>query len=478
MPQSIPLVVDLDGTLVVTDTLFESALSLIRQRPFSILSFLVWLVRGKAVLKSEIASRFKLDAGSLPYRADLVEYLRRERAAGRKLVLATAAYKGTAYSAAAHLDLFDEVLSSTESVNLKGTLKRDELIKRFGLRGFDYVGDSTADLPVWEACRIGHVAGHLNGLPPAALKAGAQEGERFAGRPSNLRTWVRAMRAYQWVKNLLVVAPALLNHHVDGEVLKALVITFLGFSFVASGTYIANDLFDLEADRRHPRKSKRPLASGEVSITQGILLSAGLLTAGFLLGVTVGKELVACLAVYLALTFLYSSFLKGKPIIDVIALAMLYTLRVYAGGLVTRAYVSPWLFQFSIFLFLSLAFIKRYSELRRSRLDRRLDAPGRGYRVLDLSIISQAGIGSGLMAGLVLALYVNEPGIEKIYPRPQMLWGVCPLFVYWIIRAWLIAHRGNMSDDPILFAFRDRVSYLVGLLIVICVLLGMMSNVN
>jgi len=469
--------VDLDGTLVATDTLFESVLSLIRQNPWSILMFLVWLSRGKAVFKSEIARRFTPNAESLPYRGDLVEYLRTERNRRRTIVLATAAHRTTADSVAACLGIFDVVLASTDAVNLKGKLKRDELVRLYGLRGFDYVGDSMADEPVWTACRIGHVAGRMRRLPRSVLAGGTQQGEAFSPRRPRLKTWLREIRVFQWVKNFLVFVPALLNRHWDGEILKALVIAFLGFSFVASGTYIVNDAFDLEADRRHPRKSRRPLASGQISVGSGLSMAVCLLLAGILPALTVGPQLVACLLVYLVLTLLYSSWIKGKPILDVVALAMLYTLRVYAGGLVSRAYVSPWLFQFSIFLFLSLAFVKRYSELRRTRRRQPSEAHGRGYLVQDLRIIGQAGLGSGLLAGLVLALYVNGAEIEKIYPHRDMLWGICPLFIYWIIRVWLIAHRGNMNEDPILFAFRDRVSYIVAFLVVVLMLLGLSPNV-
>ena len=205
------------------------------------------------------------------------------------------------------------------------------------------------------------------------------------------------MRPHQWVKNLLVFAPTLLNHHLNWEVLKSLLVTFAAFCLVSSATYINNDLFDLGADRQHPRKSKRPLASGDLPVLQGIFLSIFLLLAGLFLGALVGLPLEACLVGYLLLTSLYSSFLKGKPIIDVIALASLYTLRLYAGGVVSKSLVSPWLFQFSIFLFISLAFVKRYSELRRLFHEGREAAPGRNYRSSDLSIISQAGLTSGLL---------------------------------------------------------------------------------
>jgi 4-hydroxybenzoate polyprenyltransferase len=304
------------------------------------------------------------------------------------------------------------------------------------------------------------------------LAAGAQQGRIFASRRPKLKTWLRAMRPHQWVKNLLVLAPTILNHRLDLGILKSLIITFFAFSFVSSATYINNDLFDLGADRQHPRKSKRPLASGELSISGGIFLSLFLLISGLFLGAVVGLPLEICLVGYLLLTSLYSSFLKGKPIIDVIALASLYTLRLYAGGVVSKSFVSPWLFQFSIFLFISLAFVKRYSELRRLFHEGQEFAPGRNYRSSDLSIISQAGLTAGLLAGLVLALYVNGGEVQRLYPKPEMLWGLCPLFVYWISRVWLVAHRGNMHEDPIIWAFRDRVSYMVGFLMFVSMLLA------
>lgn len=470
--EDLPLVVDLDGTLVNSDTLLESTLSLIRQHPSSILLLPVWWCRGKAVLKSKIAGRFQLDAATLGYRRDLVEYLQAEQAKGRRIILATAAHESTASSTSDHLKIFNEVFASTDSVNLKGKVKRDKLVERFGMKGFDYIGDSKADTPVWAACRIGHIAGTMNRLPSAAVAAGARQGQVFATRRPGLKTWTRAMRPHQWVKNLLVFLPTLLNHRIDLAIFKSLIITFFAFSLVSSATYVNNDLFDLAADRQHPRKSKRPLASGDLSISRGILLSFCLLITGFLLGAVVGLPLEACLLSYLALTTLYSSFLKGKPIIDVIALASLYTLRLYAGGVVSGSFVSAWLFQFSIFLFISLAFVKRYSELRRLFHTGQDAAPGRNYRSADLSLIGQAGLSSGFMAGLVLALYVNGGEIQRLYPKPEMLWGLCPLFIYWISRVWLIAHRGNMNEDPIVWAFRDRVSYMVGSLMAVCMLLA------
>jgi 4-hydroxybenzoate polyprenyltransferase len=466
---SVPLVVDLDGTLVTTDTLFENAALLLRQRPWLILSMVLWLFRSKAALKSEIASRAQVKAEYLPFRPELVAWLQSESDAGRQIVLATGAHQVTADAIAVHLGFFHEVLATNDRLNLTGSAKRDVLVKRFGLGGFDYVGNSREDVPAWRACRIAHVAGrgHIPSGP-------AIHGTSFSGPRLEFGSWLRAARAYQWVKNLLVFVPALLNHHMDLRILADLVITFFAFSFTASGTYIANDLFDLESDRQHSRKRKRPLASGDLTISQGVLTVALLVVAGFGLGALVGMSLMIALLAYIFISLGYSVFLKNKPILDVVALAFLYTLRVYTGGIVAGAWISPWLFQFSMFLFLSLAFVKRYSELRRLRSLRKRDAPGRGYRLVDLALISQAGVGSGLIAGLILALYADSQEIQHLYPHPRALWCLCPIFVYWIVRVWIIAHRGNMTDDPILYAFGDKVSYIVGFAIVAAVLLAMM----
>ena len=468
---SIPLVVDLDGTLVTTDTLFENAALLLRQRPWLVLSMALWLLRGKAALKSEIAGRAQVKAEHLPFRPELVAWLQSESEDGRRIVLATGAHQITADAVAAHLGLFDEVLATSRRLNLTGTAKRDALVNKFGAGGFDYVGNGREDRPIWMVCRVAHIAGRGH-IPSVA----AMRGISFSDHPARFGSWLRAARPYQWVKNVLVFVPALLNHHLDLQILANLAITFLAFSFTASGTYIANDLFDLESDRQHSRKRKRPLASGELTITQGVLSVALFVAAGFGLSALVGTSLTMALCAYIFISLGYSIFLKNKPILDVVALAFLYTLRVYTGGIVGGAEISPWLFQFSMFLFLSLAFVKRYSELRRLRSLRKRDAPGRGYRLVDLALISQAGVGSGLIAGLILALYADSREIQLLYPHPHVLWCVCPIFVYWIVRVWIIAHRGNMTDDPILYAFRDRVSYIVGCAIVAAVLLGMMPN--
>ena len=473
-----PLVVDLDGTLVHTDTFLESVLRLIRREPASVFLLIAWLASGRARLKAEVAARIQPNPVTLPYRPELIGWLQERRGAGDRLVLATASHRSTAEAVAGHLGLFDEVFASDETVNLKGTRKRDALVARFGAAGFDYVGDSAADDTVWAACNVAHVAGNRP-FSDAIRLSGVATGRGFPDGPGGFRNtarhWIHAARVRQWVKNLLVFVPALLNRS-SLEVFVPLLAAFFAFSFVASGTYFVNDLFDLEADRAHPVKRGRPLASGAISIPAGLVSALVLMALGLLCCLAVGPALTSCLLVYLFVSTAYSVFLKNKPVLDVVILAFLYTWRVYTGGLVSAALMSPWLIQFSIFAFLSLAFLKRYSELRRMRVTRQLGRPARGYTLGDIAVISQAGIGSGLLAGLILALYVNGPENAHLWPRPYALWGVCPIFVYWIVRAWVVAHRGNMTEDPILFAFQDKVSYVAAALILICALVGMTPN--
>ncbi len=457
---NVPLVVDLDGTLLAGDSLLESLLVLIKHRPWSILLLPLWVLKGKAALKAEVAKRVHLRADLLPYRQEILAHLKAERRAGRTLVLATAAHEDIARAVAAHLNIFDTVLASNASINSKGATKRDALVSRFGFRGFDYIGDHRADVPIWEASRVAHVAGPRKHLADLARGAGAECGHPFLCARPGFRTWLRAVRAQQWVKNILLFVPLVMAHRLDLTAVLRVAVGFFGFSFLASGTYILNDLFDLEADRKHPSKRSRPFACGEIPIAHGISAAVLLIVSAFGLGVALGVRPLIYFLLYFIVTVAYSARIKHRPIVDVVALAFLYTVRILAGGAISGVRVSPWLFQFSVFLFLSLALVKRYSELHRLQAAGNPDARARGYHPSDLGIISQVGIGSGLVAALVLALYVNSPDVQRLYLQPHVLWAACPIFVYWILRVWLIANRGFMNEDPILFAFRDRVSYL------------------
>ncbi|MGH8545415.1 MAG: UbiA family prenyltransferase [Gammaproteobacteria bacterium] len=457
------LCIDLDGSLLKTDLLYESFAALLRTNPLEVIRFPSWLLGGKARLKAELAKRMSFDPGRLPYNERVLEYLHREKARGRRLVLATASDRRFATLVAEHLGVFDEVVASDGSRNLKGKLKSDLLVDRFGEKGFDYVGDSIADRVIWErAAQCILVSRDKGALKRMGNKVVIAE-ELFSPRAPAV--FFRALRVHQWVKNLLVFVPLVMAHQLGDadRVLKAL-LAFLAFSLCASAVYLMNDLADLDADRLHPTKRHRPIASGDLGIPFAIGLAPVLLLMSGALALFTSAGFGVLLGLYFALTSAYSFALKKIAILDIVVLASLYTLRVLAGGRAVDVPVSPWLLGFSMFLFFSLACMKRYSELLSLRKKNEELAAGRGYRASDLDQVASFGAASGYMAVLVMALYVNSGEVTRLYTKPQALWVICPLLLFWISRTWLIAHRGEMHEDPIVFAIRDRTSYLVGFL--------------
>ncbi len=464
LPADVPLVVDLDGTLLRTDLLHESTLTLLRSNPLSVLSLPRWLAGGKARLKREIAQRVSLDFSAMPYREELVEWLRSERARGRRLVLATASDEKLAQGVAAHLPLFDEVLASNGESNNASHRKAAALVERYGERGFDYVGNSNADLAVWEHAR----RAVLVSAPPKIRRAAAQRVQvdrEFGAAPAGIKAWVKALRLHQWMKNLLLFLPLLGSHQIfDAGLLLTVLIAFIAFGLCASSVYVVNDLMDLESDRHHPRKRLRPFAAGVLSPLTGIAVAGVLLVSSFAIAAWVAPAFLAWLGVYFVITVAYTFGLKRKEIVDALSLAGLYTLRIIAGGAAVGLSASFWLLAFSLFLFLSLAFVKRYSELQLMLTQGRDDAKGRGYRTSDLSVIEMMGVVSGFAAVMVLALYINSESVLLLYQHPELVWLTVPIFLYWITRIWLKTHRGLMHDDPVLFAIKDRVSIASGVL--------------
>jgi len=456
----IPLCVDLDGTLTPIDTLHETALALARVAPAELLSLPRWIARGRAVLKQELAQRAPIDVSHLPYRRDLLDWLRSERERGRRLVLATAADRRIADAVAEHLDLFDEVIASDGASNLSGAAKRAVLVARYGEQGFDYVGNDEVDLQVWPSARQAIVVGSA-GLAARAAQLAAP-GPVFAAPAPSPRPWIKATRVYQWIKNLLIFVPALLSHRIaDAGVLGAAVLAFVAFGLCASSVYLINDLLDLDADRRHPRKRKRPFAAGTLPASQGVVAAALLALAAALLAIEVGGLFAAVLAAYYACTGAYSLRLKRSPIVDVMMLAGLYTIRIVAGGAATGVEVTFWLLAFSMFMFLSLAVVKRYAELHDAARAGLTKPAGRGYGADDLPLLLSLGTASAFAAIVVLALYINSPQSEALYGDSRPLWLICPLLLYWVCRVWLLTTRGRMHDDPILFALRDRTSLMI-----------------
>ena len=467
--ERIPLVVDLDGTLLRTDLLLESALRLIKQKPWLALWMPLWLLRGRAYLKRKIFQRVQIDVSLLPAHDELVAWLRDEKTRGRHLVLATASDHEQARTVVEPLELFDTVLGSDGQQNLKGRRKLETIVEVCG-KEFDYVGNSSSDLAIWRGCRHAILVNTSSRVERSARRAG-NVARVFPRSLDGFRDALRSMRFYQWVKNLLLFVPAITSHTIfDVSVANNTALAFLSFGFAASAGYILNDLLDLEEDRRHPTKKQRPFASGRTFVGSGILLAFASLSASAVIATLVPRAFVSALMAYLILTSLYSLFLKRLLVVDVLTLALLYTLRVVAGSTATGIVLSPWLLSFAFFLFLSLAFSKRAADLIQHQQDNRKAVPGRGYVTTDLDAICIAGMCSGFLSSLVLALYINSESVQLLYRQPIFLWGLQPILLYYISRLWLICRRGELTEDPIQYTAREPSTYGAAFLAVLVLL--------
>lgn len=459
------LVVDLDGTLLRSDMLHESFWSAFGRDWRSPGRSILALARGRAALKEHLATAGQPDITALPYDSEVIAYVSSWRAQGGRTALVTAADQSFARAIAEHLGLFDEVYGSDGKMNLKGDRKARLLEERFGQGGFAYMGDAAADLAVWKRATKAITVN----APPTLRR----EAERATAEVEHLSTvdrrfgpYLAALRPHQWLKNALVFVPMLAAHQFDLRTAVLSLLAFVSFSLVASSVYVLNDLLDLDADRAHPRKRNRPFASGQVPIAHGTWMAGGLFLAGAGTAVLLGPDFLLLMVGYYALTTAYSLHLKRRTVIDICVLAGLYTMRIVAGGAATGIPLSVWLLAFSTFFFFSLAAVKRQAELVDSAARGELGASGRGYHVDDLPIISMIAIGAGYVSVLVMALYVNAPSVARLYPTPAALWGICAVLLYWITRTVMIAHRGAMHDDPVVFAARDRTSLICLALIV------------
>jgi 4-hydroxybenzoate polyprenyltransferase/phosphoserine phosphatase len=467
-----PLVVDLDGTLILTDMLHESALKVLRESPLNVLRMPYWLSLGKAVLKRNLADRTQFDAAALPYNQEFLAWLKAEKAAGRTLVLCTATDSSIATAIAEHLGVFDEVMASEGEINLAGQNKAEALEARFGHGGFDYAGNSNADLAVWQRARRAIVVNASTGLARKA-EACCEVEQVFPPAGYGLAAWRRVLRVHQWLKNILLFVPLFAAHEVaDPNRWLTLLLAFAAFCLCASTVYIANDLLDLESDRQHLRKKNRPFASGLVPAWTGVLLAPVLLLASLALAQQVGGDFLRWMVCYFLLTCVYSWGLKRVMLVDCLTLALLYTLRIVAGAAAAGLPLSFWLLAFSVFLFLSLAFVKRYAELEMQLSHGKKKAHGRGYYATDAPLVQTMGITAGYAAVLVLALYLNSDAVVKLYLIPEFVWGAVPVMLFWVSWMWMQAHRGNMHDDPLVFAVKDRASLACGAAFAAVLLLG------
>ena len=458
-----PLCVDLDGTLIQTDLLVEGVIAVLTSRRL-IGKWPRMLATSRAAFKQNVAAVAPLDVSLLPYNRPLLSYLREQKASGRKLVLATAADQRVAQAVADHLDVFDEVIASDGEHNLKGRAKAQALIARFGPQGFSYVGNESSDMPVWRAAHSAIVV-NASGAVKADVSRNLAVEAHFDDRPSRFRAALAAMRPHQWAKNVLVFVPLIMAHAVTDITAWCYALgAFVAFCATASGIYLINDLADLTADRQHPRKRRRPFASGALPLTIGVCLACALLAIGAAFSMMVGTSIV--IGLYAIASISYSLAFKEFPLVDVFMLAGLYTIRVFGGGVATGHWASLWLLAFCGFLFLGLALIKRTEEMAavgRSGGDR--VAARRGYFPSDVPILQSFGCASTFASGVVLALFVGSDAASAQYAAPGVLWGIVPLILFWECRLWLSTARGHMHDDPIVYATRDWVSWIVAVCI-------------
>jgi 4-hydroxybenzoate polyprenyltransferase len=452
----IPLVVDFDGTLVRTDALHESLVQNLFRHPFRFARAILNLPRGKAAFKAVLAESYLFEAADLPYVTAVIEEIEKARSAKRRVVLASASNSKIVNRVAEYLGTFDEVIGSEEH-NLGGANKAEVLNARYGSKGYDYIGNSPADLAVWQHAKTAFVVSKKKSLI-AKLQSQHTQVVVLPDPPKRI-IWLRQLRVHQWLKNLLLGAPMAASFAASGiDNLDKLVLGFFSFSFIASSVYLMNDLLDLENDRAHHSKRERPLASGRISLLSGLATAILLMPLGLVMASFVGPGFLLITMIYLATTFAYSFWLKKAVIIDCLVLAFLYTIRVIAGALAVDLSVTFWLLAVSVFMFLSLAWVKRYAELNKALSLGATEAKGRGYRVSDLPMLGFFGVASGFMGVLVFTLYIDSNSSEQIYRTPELAWFAIPVLVYWISRIWLKAYRGEMNEDPMVFAFKDRAS--------------------
>lgn len=469
--EPVPLCVDLDGTFIRSDLLLEGILRLIRDRPLIAARLPFWLLSGKAHLKAQLAKALPDPVSPPPVNAELAEWMQQEKSAGREIILVTTSHF-EALGAVRGLFPFDEIIASDDSTNLKGENKASVLVARFGERGFDYAGDSDADHAVWRHARKAVLVSHSR-RKMAKLERRYDVARTFCTNSTGWRDWVKALRFHQWAKNLLIALPFLAGHHFHtGWQLAGLLASFLAMSLCASGTYLWNDLFDLDYDRAHPRKRLRLAASGRTSIQRIALASFAMVASGLAGGFMIRPAFGFLLIGYIVVTLAYSLYFKRIAIADIFILAFLYLSRVIGGVIVSEAVISFWLFAFTFLLFLSLAAAKRHVELASKLGDEGSTLHGRGYLRADLPAVSGLGIATGIASCIVLGLYSNSTQVTALYQQPDWIWGICVAALYWISRIWFITHRGEMHDDPVVFALKDPGTWILGFLSLLCAILA------
>lgn len=472
-PDKTPLCVDLDGTILRTDLMWECICALLRSRPWRIFILPLWWARGRPYLKAMLAREGRPDLATLPIRQGLLDWLRTQAQSGRRLLLISGSHHWLVKRMADRFGVFHAFEGTRRKMNLSGRPKAEWLALKFGDRGFDYAGDRAVDAHVWRRARVAMVVDAPPHVQAMAKRSGLRVHVWREAGPRDRWAWGRALRIHQWLKNLLVFTPILTSHRWgEAHALLTAAVAFASFSLIASALYILNDLVDLVPDRLHADKRSRPFANGTLMIRDGLLAIPLLLVGGGALASILPDGFGLIICAYVAVSCCYSLLLKRLVLLDALALTLLYVLRIEAGGVATGIGVSRWLMLFAVFLFLSLALAKRYAELRRLGAAENQKAAGRGYRALDLGAVGWTGMASGLISVLVVAMYIGSPAAALLYREPAMLWLECPILVFWIGRLWLMNRRGDLNEDPVRFVAHDAMSYIAALLAFAVILLA------
>lgn len=465
--QQIPLCVDLDGTFLLTDSLLESILGAIKLKPIVLLLIPFWLLKGRANLKSQITKFFIPNVETLPINDEVLKFITEQKLKNRKIILTTATNIKVAENIVNNYAVFDEFFASSNENNLRASNKANFLIEKFGEKQFDYIGNSFDDLKVWQFSNNAILVNPSKNLVKKVQRIN-QNIVSISLNKTTFYDYIQQIRIHQWLKNILIFLPFLLAHKINLQNLINSTLAFIAFSFIASFVYIINDLFDLESDRRHPTKKYRPLACGKISISKAFFISLILFIAGSVISIKfLNIYFISTLAIYLFITTIYTFYVKRIVILDIITLSLLYTIRLIAGGVSTYIEVSEWLLGFSLFFFLSLATMKRYTELLIINEQNKTKTSGRGYSIKDISLIRTIGLSTGYLSVLIFSLYLNSFKVISLYKNPKILWLITLSLLYWISRLWLISHRGEMNDDPIIFIAKDKISYFIGIIIII-----------
>lgn len=472
MSDNLPLVVDLDGTLISTDILMESMFELLKRNPLYIFLILIWLSRGYAFLKQKVSERTEIDVKSLAYNQDVIDFVLEEKSKGREIVLATASLQEIAIKVADYLGFFDQVIATTPELNLRGNNKRRVLVEKFGDKGFDYIGDAYVDLYIWESSRYAYLV-----KPPKLLLQRVEKvapiKKIFPPKRSKFETFLSEIRYKQWLKNILIFVPIILAHNFIVSEYLLLLVGFFAFCLTSSSIYLLNDLIDIPSDRQHPIKRNRPLASGEMHITTGFYLSIIFFVLGFLISILfLHPEFAIVQAIYFVLNWLYSRYLKKEIIVDIVILSILYCLRLIAGAVQAEVEISNWLLTFALFMFLSLATLKRYLELGLLQKSGNSNTH-RGYTVEDRQILQLSGVSLGLISSLIFALYTQSAKVAVLYTHPTYLIGIVLVIVLFILRVWILSSRQVENDDPFEIVMKDRVNYVLLIISFIVLLLAL-----